>query len=207
MPVCRRERLASEKGRVIMRRSRAFTNLLSGAVVVLGLSTVASAQWFDRGVSSGRTKADLDELRAEIRFDRGQWLLLVRYEVEIKRPQPAARFELVLTLTERSRPVVDAMGQPVVIGVPLARPANVNRKSDKVVFRDFVTVRLPDGIFHRPDDLRLEGRVIAVDFGRVLDRKNISVKFDRRAPRFDEMYDGFATMRSDPFDQRNPPRW
>ncbi len=187
-----------------MLRISHFLCYSAAAVLALALTQPTNAQGWGWNVPTVKTKADIDTLKADIRFDRGQWLLTVQYEVEVKRPHSAALLDLELALTERKHQVFDASGQPAVLRVPLVRPSSGNRKGDKVVFRDVISVYLPDGIFHRAKDLRVEGRVIAADFGRVLDRKNTSVKFDRRGP---WIASGIGVVRHDAYANRHGNRW
>lgn len=129
--------------------------------------------WRDRN----RAEADIESLHGDLRYTRGDWQLRVRYDIEIEDARRRDRFDLVLTVLERGRPLLDRWGKPVRFVVPLNRPTKFKR--DEITFRRQVTIQLPDGSFHNPKRLRLVAKVVRADNGRVLDKEGESIKFRR----------------------------
>lgn len=129
--------------------------------------------WHDRN----RAEADIESLRGDLRYAHGDWRLRVQYDIEIEDARRRDRFDLVLTVLERGRPLLDRRGRPVRFVVPLNRPTKIKR--DEITFRRQVTIQLPDGSFDNPKRLRLVAKVVRADSGRVLDREGESIKFRR----------------------------
>lgn len=136
------------------------------------------------GRHRSRVDADIDDLDADLVRDRGGWRLMVEYEVEIEDARRGERFDLVLTLTERGRPVLDRRHRPWTIVVPLNRPVRVKR--DEVTFKRRISVRLGHRSFHNPKKLKIHAEVVRVSDGRVLDDDSESVDYRRgyRLPRW-----------------------
>ena len=84
------------------------------------LATVMSA-----GLMSGQAAradhvdVDIDRLKAEIRQDTHGWRVFVDYQIEIEDARRYDRFELLLTFSERGRPLVDRLGRPIEVAIPL----------------------------------------------------------------------------------------
>lgn len=132
---------------------------------------------------SGRADADIDSLDASLRQTRGGWLLRVDFEIEIEDACRSERFSLLLRVTEQGRPTLDREGRPIVFEIPLDRPTDID--DEELEFERSVVLTLPGGAIWNPDKLKLEAKVIATRDGRVLDRDDESIEYDRgfRAPR------------------------
>ena len=130
-----------------------------------------------------RIDVDIDSLDAEIRYARGHWQLRVWYDVEVEDMRRYDRLDLVLTLKQRGRPLLDSWGRPLTIVIPLDYPTEVDR--DKVEFKRSRVFTLPDYVIERPRRLKLHAKVVMARCGSVLDRKSESIDFRRgfRAPR------------------------
>ncbi len=141
--------------------------------------SVAAAPAGDR--HHRRPDVDIESLRGELWRSGGEWLLEIRYDVEVEDylPPPGA-LELILYVTERGHTLVDRAGYPIEFVVPLDRPSEVD--DDEIEFEDRITVTLPDGVFHDPGRLRLESLVVHAGDDRPLDRKDKSIKYDRPKP-------------------------
>ena len=70
--------------------------------------------WRDRN----RAEADIESLRGDLQYARGDWKLRVRYDVEVEDARRRDRFDLVLTVLERGRPLLDRRGRPVQFVIP-----------------------------------------------------------------------------------------
>jgi hypothetical protein len=148
------------------------------AIPLLGVLAVAASAG-DR--EHRHPDVDIESLRGELRRTAGEWLLEVRYDVEVEDYlPPPGTLELILYVTEHGYALVDQTGQPIEFLVPLECPSEVD--DDELEFEDRVIVTLPDGVFHDPEHLRLEGIVVRIDDGRPLDRKDKSIKFDSPKP-------------------------
>lgn len=145
-----------------------FTSLVLAAAPAVGV-----AGWPPRFHSD--VDVDIDSLKAEVRYERGGWRLLVGYEIEIEDARPYERFELVLTLLEHGRPLRDRFGRPLSIVVPLDRPTKYDR--DEVEFRRRLSVRLGAGAITNPRRLKILAEVVRTTDGHSLDHKKRSVKF------------------------------
>lgn len=147
--------------------------LFSG-LAILGSATAAHAG----GARGYRDKADadIDSLTARIEFADGQWALAVRFDIEIEDARRGDRFDLVLTLADGRCDLRDQLGRPITVVVPLLQPVSIEDGGEEIRFRDEVVVNLPDGVFARPDRLRLHARVISANSGRSLDDDTTSVK-------------------------------
>lgn len=156
-----------------MPRSLRPIALISG-LVILGSATAANAGGF-RGCRD-KADADIDTLKASIQFAGGQWALAVRYDIEIEDARPGDHFDLVLTLSSGRCDLRDHLGRPITVVVPLLEPVAIEDGGEEIRFRDEIVVNLPDGLFARPDRLRLHGRVFSARSGRSLDDDSTSVK-------------------------------
>ncbi|MCG8405826.1 MAG: hypothetical protein MI923_11570 [Phycisphaerales bacterium] len=162
------------------------------SMIVLGLAAVAAqpavSNAGDRFYRHHRSNldVDIDSLDAEVRYNRGGWQLRVWYDVDIEDARRYDRFDLVLTLTERRRPLYDHWGRPVTIVVPLDYPTKIDR--DEIEFRQSRVFQLPDNLIGKPKRLKLHAKVVRAGCGSVLDRKSESVDFKRgfRAPRWSD---------------------
>ena len=113
--------------------------------------------WHDRN----RAEADIESLRGDLRYAHGDWRLRVQYDIEIEDARRRDRFDLVLTVLERGRPLLDRRGRAVRFVVPLNRPTKIKR--DEITFRRQMTIQLPDGSFDSPKRLRLVAKVVRAD--------------------------------------------
>ena len=142
------------------------------------LATVMSA-----GLMSGQAAradhvdVDIDRLEAEIRQDTHGWRVFVDYQIEIEDAPRYDRFELLLTFSERGRPLVDRLGRPIEVAIPLVDPTDID--DDELEFRDGLTINLPHGVLHNPKRLKIHAEVVSVAQGRVMDRKAKRVKYRR----------------------------
>ncbi len=142
------------------------------------LATVMSA-----GLMSGQAAradhvdVDIDRLKAEIRQDTHGWRVFVDYQIEIEDARRYDRFELLLTFSERGRPLVDRLGRPIEVVIPLVDPTDID--DDELEFRDGLTINLPHGVLHNPKRLKIHAEVVSVAQGRVMDRKTKRIKYRR----------------------------
>lgn len=139
------------------------------ATVVTG--TFAAAAGADDGFRHRRrlrSDAEIDSLKAELRPDRHGWQLLVKYEVEIEDARRGEAFDLELQLTDRrGRPLFDQNRRPLALVIPLVHPSDVD--DDEVEFEGTHVARLPIAVIQLPRDVRLCGKVVRLQDGRVLD--------------------------------------
>lgn len=153
----------------------------AATAILLTLGLCGTAATADHERDRKRPDADIDSLRADIWSGHGEWLLRVRYEIEIEDFRPGERFELVLHLTERGRRLVDRKGRVIEIVVPLDRPTEVD--DDELEFEDVLTVRLPARVLSNPKRLRIHAAVVSAGGVRPLDHKDRSVRYRTRSPR------------------------
>jgi hypothetical protein len=147
----------------------------SSAIVLAG---VLSATTFAGDRQHRQPDVDIESLRGELWRSGGEWLLEVRYDVEVEDyVPPPGELELILHVTERDHALVDHTGRSIEFVVPLEYPSEVD--DDEVEFEDRTVFTLPDGVFHNPDRLRLEAVAVRAGYDYVLDRKDKSIKFDR----------------------------
>ncbi len=139
-------------------------------VMSAGLMSAQAAQ-------AGHVDVDIDRLKAQIRQDTRGWRVFVDYKIEIEDARPYDRFEVLLTFSERGRLLVDRLGRPLEVGIPLVDPTDID--DDELEFRDGLTVNLPHGVLHNPKKLKIHAEVISVAQGRVMDRKAKRVKYRR----------------------------
>jgi hypothetical protein len=151
----------------------------AGALMLVAVS--AGMALLGSGQAVAGPDVDIESLRGELWRASGEWLLEVRYDVEIEdyRPPPGD-LELILYVTEHDYTLVDQAGRPIEFVVPLVHPSEVD--DDELEFEDRLIVTLPDGVFGNPDRLRLEGIVVRVGDDYALDRKGKSIKFDHEYP-------------------------
>jgi|CXWL01.1.fsa_nt_gi hypothetical protein len=149
---------------------KAGMGLLAGVVFSLGSPSAGRA---DQDHFRGRRSApdvDIEGLRAQMRLERGQWLLSVSYRIEAENVNPASRLALVLSLDSGA----SCGSNPIV--VPLRMPNACGR--DEVVFQDCVVRAIPPHLVGNPNRVRLQASVIA-DGGRVLERDSTNVAVSR----------------------------
>lgn len=145
---------------------------------VLGASATAalpSDALAGHGRSRGsRVEGEIDDLKADLRYVQGLWRLGVRFEVEIEDAPRHSRFDLVLTLSERGRPLWDRTGRPLTLVVPLECPTDED--DDELEFERGVIFDLPADLIPDPSCVRIHGELIGAFDGRVLDRQTENVK-------------------------------
>ncbi len=147
----------------------------SAGVLMLTVVSASMALLGGRQALAG-PDVDIESLRGELWRGGGEWLLEVRYDVEIEDYlPPPGELELVLYVTEDGYTLVDRDDRPIEFVVPLVHPSEED--DDELEFEDRLVVTLPDGVFRDPDHLRLEGIVVYVGDDYVLDRKSKSIKF------------------------------
>lgn len=158
-----------------MLNSRKIVPAAFAIVLLTGVASSTAHAWdHDR---HSRVDVDIDSLKAELYGHHGRWQLNVRYDVEIEDARRFERFELVLLVTERGRPLRDRLGRPLEIVIPLDHPTDID--DDELEFKRGLTVRLPNGAFFNPKKLQIRAEIVRVQDGRVLDRKKKSVKYRR----------------------------
>ena len=148
-----------KKERFIMWTARRIGCFGTLALVILAAQPAVSLA--DHGRSQrnrNRTEADIESLRGDLQYARGNWRLRVQYDVEIEDARRRDRFDLVLTVLERGCPLLDRWGRPVRFVIPLNRPTKIKR--DEITFERRVTVQLPDGSIGNPKRLRLVAEVV-----------------------------------------------
>jgi hypothetical protein len=149
---------------------RIGTGLLAGVVFSLASPSAGRA---DQDHFRGRRSTpdvDIEGLRAQLRFERGQWLLSVSYRVEAENVHPASRLSLAMSIDG------GASCSPTSIVIPL-RGSNF-RSRDGMVFQDTVVRSVPAQLVGNPSRVRLQASVIG-DGGRVLERESTNVAVSR----------------------------
>jgi hypothetical protein len=156
------------------------TRTLVGVAMIasVGLALPATAEAGHRGRRDRqRVDVDIKKVKAELRYDEGDWRLSVDYEVKIKDASPRERFELFLDVAERVSKRDDYWGPPARFVVPLTRPSDVD--DDEIKFKGRFVERLPDDVVGDPKKLRVHAAVLGRDDQRPLDQKETSVKFKK----------------------------
>lgn len=124
---------------------------------------------------------DIESLRGELHRAGGEWLLEVRYDVEVEDHLPLpGELELILVVTDHGHALVDDTNSPIEYVVPLRYPSEED--DDELEFEDRITIALPDGAIVGLDHLRLEGIVVRAGDDHPLDRKDKSIKYERPKP-------------------------
>lgn len=91
-------------------------------------------------------KADIESLRAEAVPAGNEWVINVRYKVEVEHARPDDRYVLGLQLEDRGAVVADAGGQVRTLLVPLTEPTECD--DEEVEFEAWVELtRFSDGAF------------------------------------------------------------
>jgi hypothetical protein len=151
------------------------------AGVLMFVAMSASIALLGGGQAIADPDVDIESLRGELWRASGEWLLEVRYDIEIEDDlPPPGDLELIVFVTEHGHSLLDQAGRPIEFVVPLVHPSEVD--DDELEFEDRIVVALPDGVFDDPGRLRLEGVVVRVGDDCVLDRKNRSIKFEYDYP-------------------------
>lgn len=120
-------------------------------------------------------EADIEDLHARMRFEDGQWIMSVKYKVEIEDACEGEQFDLILALTECGRTLVDSTGREMTVNIPLDRPIKVEDHGEEVYFKDVITLPFADGVFEQVDKLKLEARVVPFGGGCALDDDDTKV--------------------------------
>lgn len=165
--------------------SKAGMGLLAGVVFSLVSPSVGRA---DLDHFRGRRQTpdvDIEGLRANMRLERGQWLLSVSYRIEAEHFNPSSRLSLALSLDG------GVSCSPISIVVPLLGPASCNR--DEAVFQDTVTRAVPAALVSQAGRARLHAAV--VQNGRVLERDSTAVNVPRIVHRFSPGHRDGAAVR------------
>ena len=148
------------------------------------VAVVVFAGLFAAGAAAGDRHhapydVDIESLKGELWRADGQWVLEIRYDVEVEDGRPAlGELELILYVTEHGHVIADELGRSLEFVVPLDLPSEVD--DDEIEFESRTAVALPDGAFYDPDDLRLEAVVVRASDGYPLARKGKSIKYDHR---------------------------
>jgi hypothetical protein len=158
-----------------MLRKQRFQLTTAAAVVLIGL--LASEGSADDRRHHKRPDVDIEKLKGEVWRSPDEWLLRVRYEVEIEDWRRGDAFELVAYVTEDGYRLANPAGQPVEFVIPLDRPSEVD--DDELEFESSFTVRLPERSFRDPDRLRLHGMVVFAGDSLPLEKEDTSIKYDR----------------------------
>lgn len=140
------------------------------ATLLAALTAAASAGQRDLDV-------DIDELSGELARGEHEWLLEVRYEVEVEGATAAGPFDLVLNVSEHDRLLTDGERRPLVFAIPLDRPTDVD--DDEAEYEGTVMVSLPRDSFVDPDDLELVGRVYVRGDDRPVAHDDDDIDYDR----------------------------
>lgn len=158
--------------------------VLGLAIAIGGLLSATRAEATDREwLAHGRSaEVEIDSLDASACFDAGHARVGVRYEVEIEKAGRGGAFELILSLHEDGRLLVDEFGQPVATVISLTLPYRM--KKDDIEFRGRAMLRMPliDAFDGR---ISVLAEVVRVPDGRVIDRSrtDVDVKGFRSLPR------------------------
>lgn len=156
-----------------------------GFVTAFGVSPVAA----DDDLRGHYPEVEIDGLKAEVVYAGGEWLVEVKFEVEIDSGRPIENLGLLLSVSEHGRPLVDPDGKPIEFLIALDRPTEVD--DDEIEFESRITFGLPDGAFSDPGELRLHAAVVVPDVAYALDTKEHSIRYHEPRP----AYGGFGHHR------------
>ena len=145
------------------------------ALTLVLLQPPASAD--ERHRPHSRLDVDFDSLKAELFRVEGEWLLEVRYEVEIEDYNPGDRFELIFYVAQRKQVLLDDERRRIEYVIPLDNPTDVD--DDELEFEQQVTLTLPEGAFRNPRRLKLHALVVYQGQHEALKHKDRSIKFKR----------------------------
>ncbi len=158
-----------------MRCQRVSVAVIAALIIVL-LQATAGA---DHGRRVRRNvDVDIDSLKAELTHVRGEWLLDLKYDIEIEDYYRGDRFELIVYFTEDKYELTDRRGRRIEYVIPLDRPTKVKR--DELEFERRATLTVPERSFHNPKRLRLHAVVVYAGDDQPLKHKDRSVKYKRR---------------------------
>lgn len=126
---------------------------------------------------------EFDKLKGDILRDRGEWLLRVRYEVEIEDPpRVLPALDLVVDVFVYGRPLIDDQGHPLQFVFPLDRPTEI--EDDEIEFKGGAIAPLSFRSIIDPDEMEIIGRVMLRGDNRPLAVKEDDVSRYRPRPRF-----------------------
>ncbi|MBN2446505.1 MAG: hypothetical protein JXO22_07265 [Phycisphaerae bacterium] len=152
--------------------------IIVAAVLSFGLSSAAVAgERRERGMD-----VDFESLKGEVWRADGEWVLEVRYEIEIedRLPRPG-ELTLVICIRDGDELLLNEEGTPFELIVPLDRPSEVD--DDEIEFEDRFIVVLPNGAIRDPGHMRLEAAIVSEDDGHAVEHRDSSVKFRKPSHR------------------------
>jgi len=120
-------------------------------------------------------KADIDKLKAELHFDGAQWIVDVKFEVEIETTRRIEGLALVLHVDEHGRTVTGSEDQPLEIVIPLDNPSEVD--DDEIEFKQSLSFPIPEDAVGDPGALRLTALVATSPDAPILDRRDTRIDF------------------------------
>ncbi len=152
---------------------------VSAVIAALTFVLLQAPAGADHGHRARRNvDVDIDSLKAELTHVRGEWLLDLKYDIEIEDYYRGDRFELIVYLTEDKYELTDRRGRRIEYVIPLDRPTKVKR--DELEFEHRVTLTVPERAFHNAKRLRLHAVVFYAGDDQPLKHKDRSIKFKRR---------------------------
>jgi hypothetical protein len=157
-----------------MHRTRPRTFMTALVAALIG-STLAAADDHFRVV-----KADIDKLDAELHHDGAQWIVDVKFEVELETSRRIEGLALVLHVDEHGRTVTGDEDQPLEVVIPLDNPSDVD--DDEVEFKQSLSFPIPEDAVDNPAALRLTALVATSPDAPILARRDESIDFDIPSP-------------------------
>lgn len=122
-----------------------------------------------------RPDVDIESLKGELVRGEDEWLLEVRYDVEIEHPAPGDAFDLVLYVSEDDRTLVNDEGERIDYVIALDSPTEADH--DEVEYEHTATLSLPEDSVKWPHRLRLNGSVVYRGQEIPLAQKSKSIKY------------------------------
>lgn len=150
-------------------------NVLIGfaAVVLAGMAS-SSALAGDRH-RCPKPDVDIESLKAELLPGGDDWIVRVRYKVEIEDACPQDGFELGMEIRENGYCLTDGAGQVFTVFAPLDRP--VAWDGDEAKYEACIELRPPPGAIRRPDALRLHAYVTFAGDSCRLDDESTRIQY------------------------------
>lgn len=126
--------------------------------------------------SRDKADADVDSVKASMYVSTSGWRVELQYKVEIE-DAPPARFEVLVTFSEKGRLLCDREGRLVEIADVLNHATDID--DDKIKFEQVLFITLPREMVYRPDHLKVRVEIVDRQTGRIVDDKSKSVKLKK----------------------------
>ena len=158
----------------MFRNSTVGRGLVLVGVFFLASSAARAGDDCDRDCKR-RPSGDVESLNAKLDWRDGEWLLHVRYKLEIEDAQNSDRFDLVLIPTEGDHALADRDGQSISLAVSLP-VSEADCDDDEMEFRDEVTMQIPEGLIGDPYRVRVRAELVDRSRDKLLDDDSTKVK-------------------------------